>query len=364
MKKVLMRMAWALLGLGCLVCVEANAAAAPGDEIQLSTDVLRFDGDYGTKEVKVLKGKKYELFSYSDWMTCTQRKDGTLEITTKPYNFFYPRQASVILTSKKTNYSKVLTVIQTDGSRRPEVAPRLTGKNLLLLNDMDLSKAKFYYIKEIHKNKSVDNHPIKIKATRYEQGIATHAPSTMIFRLNGAKRFQTVMSIDDEIMSRNETVTHGHAAYEVLLDGKKVKEGQLNLLDNEPAVLDIDTKGAKFMTLKFIDGSSTYGDHISMGNAAFEYDGVAPVMVTEEEMNAPEPKKCAKCAQGEGPKPCCKEGVGHKCGQPGHKCDKPAGEQCPKCKAAAACPKTKATQARKHQPRKKAPVRKNRARRR
>lgn len=363
MKNVLTRMAWSLLALGCLMCVEMNAAPAAEDEIQLSTDELRFDGDYGTKEVKVLKGKKYELFSYSDWMTCKQRKDGTLEITTKPYNFFYPRQASVILTSKKTNYSKVLRVIQTDGSKRPEVAPRLTGKNLLLLNDMDLSKAKFYYIKEIRKNKSVDNHPIRIKATRYEQGIATHAPSTLIFRLNGAKRFQTVMSIDDEIMSRNETVTHGHAGYEVLLDGKKVKEGQLNLLDNEPAVIDIDTKGAKFMTLRFLDGASTYGDHISMGNAAFEYEGRAPVMVTEEEMNAPEPK----C---EGQKPCCKEGAVHQCGQAGHKCDKPADKQCPKCKEMAKCkemsncPKAKAAPAKKPLPRKKAPVRRSKARRR
>ncbi|MBQ8099274.1 MAG: NPCBM/NEW2 domain-containing protein [Bacteroidaceae bacterium] len=289
------------------------AAWAQSTEIQLSTDKLEFDGNASTKEVKILKGKNYMLFSAADWMACTEKKGGVLEISVKPYQFFYPREASVILTSKKTNYSKVLTVRQTDGLNRPAVKTKPSGSGMLFLMDMDLSKSKPFFMKEIGKNKSADGHAVKLKGSAYESAIETHAPTALHFRLNGAKRFLAEVGIDDEIMTRNETTIHGHASYEALVDGKVVKQGSFNLLDPEAVQIDVNTEGGKFFTLRFLEGESTYGDHIALGNARFEVNGEKPVMVTEEEMKEPEPApvtasacpgcsaECKDCALG------CKE---------------------------------------------------------
>lgn len=278
MKHILLRLT--LGAFSCFsVCVIAQAeTASPNDngEIVLSSDVVTFKGESGTKDIKVLKGKNYKLFCSSDWMTCEQLKNGTLRITTKPYSKFYPRKASVVLTSKKTNYSKVLTVEQTDDGKRPEFMPKATGEGLCFLTDMDLTKPTFYYIKELRKNKSADGNPLMLKSTRYENGVGNHAPSIMKFKVNGAARFIADLAIDDEVLSHINDNGFGHVVYELDLDGKAVKKGKLDMLDNQVEKLNVDLKGAEVMTLRFIEDGSNYGDHVDLGNARFEYSGVKP----------------------------------------------------------------------------------------
>ena len=290
MKKQILRETFSLMALFGLLSMPASAhqpinGGSAGDEIQTSANTVSFNGDGGTKTVSV-KGSNYELFSASDWMTCRTIKGGVLEITTKPYDFFFPRTASIILTSKKTNYSKVIEVTQKDNRQHPEVMARPQGGNLLFLTDMDLSKSKPYYIKDIKKNLSVDDFPIRMKASRYEDGIATHAPTALIFRINGATRFQADVAIDDEIIIRETAKTYGRANYEVYLDDKEILKGALNAEDPEPARFDINLQGAKYLIIRFLPGETTDGDHIDLGNGRFEYSGEKPVVVTEEEMKS------------------------------------------------------------------------------
>jgi len=258
------------------------------DEIRLNIgdSPILFGGTGGTQEVKISKGKNYQLFCLSDWMTCREGKGGILQITAKPYDFFFPRQASIILTSKKTNYSKVIMVTQKDNQSRPDVIARPEGPNLLFLTAMDLSKSKPFYINEIRKNISVDDFPISMKGSRYEDGIATHAPTALIFRINGATHFRADVGIDDEIIRRNVPETYGHVNYEVFLDEKMVKSGNINTFDKEILKLDLNLMGGKYLIIRFTAGATTDGDHIDLGNGCFEYSGEKPVVVTEEEMKA------------------------------------------------------------------------------
>lgn len=287
MKRMISRIALCtLFALPALSMAAGDAPDNSANEIQLSTDKITFTGQGGRQTVKILKGKNYELFYKSDWMTCKELKDGTLEISASPYSFFYPRTASVVLTSKKTNYSRVISVSQVERGGRPAVMEKPTGSNLLFLSDMDLSKSTFFFIKNIHKNRSVDGGAVSLKGSAYSNGIGTHAPSTMIFKVGGAKRFIADVGIDDEVIMKQNVDGFGIADYNVLLDGKSVKQGRLKLNDNAPVALDIDLAGAKILTLQFDAGTSTYGDHISLGNARFVVDGSRPVNISEAEARA------------------------------------------------------------------------------
>lgn len=258
--------------------------ATANDEFQLSKDIVSFDGNSGTQQVQILKGKNYVLFSASDWMTCTQ-KDGTLQISVQPHKSFLPRTASVILTSKKTNYSKVLTVKQRNNNK-PDIIKRTQGSNLLFLTDMDLSKSKPFFFPAITKNITVENRAINMKGTHYEDGIGTHSPTVLAFRINGATHFNGDIAIDDEIILRNAPAESGSATYSIFVDNKQVQSGEIKTMDPDAAKLDINLTGGKYFIIRLESGASTDCDHIDIGNGFFTVAGEKPVMVTEEEIKA------------------------------------------------------------------------------
>ncbi len=280
MKKQLLRATLSgLFSLGLAV----SPAFGQDTEIQLSSDIAAFGGDGGTKEIKVNKGKNFIVFNSCEWMKYDF--DGnTFKITVGPYNEFIPRKTSIVLTSKKTNYSKVLQIIQRANTNRPEVMERPTGSNLLFLTDMDLSKCTFHFIKAILKNKSIENHDIRIKGTRYKDGISTHAPSTLTFRTNGATRFCADTGIDDELVLRNAPEHYGDVYVDISVDGKVVKKGQILMKDMDVMPIDVDLKGSKYFQIKY-HTTNPDGDHVAIGNGRFEYSGARPEVVTEEEMN-------------------------------------------------------------------------------
>ena len=270
-----------LTGVFALV-LAVSPAFAQNTEIQLSSDAIGFNGNGGTQEVKVLKGKGFVVFNRCDWMKY-DFSGNTIKITAEPYNHFYPRKTSIILTSKKTNYSKVLEISQ-KSNNRPDVLERPTENGLSFLTDMDLSKCKTFYIPSVRKNVSVDGNKISLKGTYYKDGVETHAPSTMIFRINGATRFRADIGIDDEIILRNSPDQYGDADVEISIDGKTIKKGHIKMKDMDILPIDIDLKGGKYLAIRFTT-DDTGGDHIAIGNGRFNYSGSQPVAVTEEEMN-------------------------------------------------------------------------------
>jgi len=293
-------------------------AAAQSQEIQLTTDIAAFGGQGGTKEIKVTQGKNFIIFNHCDWMKY-DFKDNTFRITVTPYNSFIPRKTSIVLTSKKTNSSKVLQITQRADNNRPEMITKPQGSNLVFLDEMNLDKCPVYFIKNILKNKSVDNKDIQLKGSRYESAVETHAPSTLTFRTNGATRFQAETGIDDEIVLRNAPDHYGNVQVDISVDGKVVKKGHLLMKDMDVMPIDVDLKGSKYFQIKYYS-DNTEGDHVAIGNGRFEYSGTRPEVVTEEEMiqglKAPEktfasPTSNPQC-KGDSPtckdkKQCCKE---------------------------------------------------------
>lgn len=318
----------ALLTLPVTVTTAGRPTENPTDEIRLSTNQLSFTGQGGRQTIKVLKGKNYELFCSGNWISCKKLKNGTLEIDAEPYNYFYPRTANIVLTSKKTNYSRVINVSQMDRAGRPAVIEKQEGADLLYLSDMDLPKATFYYIKGICKNRSADGNAISLKGSVYRNGIGTHAPSTLTFKVNGAKRFIADLGTDDEIIMSNRPSDYGIADYNIFVNGRSVESGRVKPTDNHAVKLDIDLTGAKTFAIRMEPGVTTSGDHISLGNARFIVNGKHPVNISEAEAEVLM-KGCTRMPRAKN----------EQCPGCGPECNN-CGKGCASCNACKACKKT------------------------
>lgn len=253
----------------------------PRDLIQVSSDEVSMKYDQTTDQVVVTAKSAYELYCRSSWLKVSQ-EGNLLKITTVGQNEeFVPRKARIILTTKKENVSRVITVTQMPEPGHDQYFALPKEGNILPMAKMDLSKATHDpYIKEVLVNKSVDGHQIRIKNNTYESAIATHAPSKFVVKLNGAMRFVADVAIDDDILSRTAH-NHGNALYKVLLDGKEVAAGRITILDKKPAHLDINTHGAQKMEIILDPDGSNWGDHVDFGNPYFELTADKPELVEE-----------------------------------------------------------------------------------
>ena len=250
----------------------------PRELIQVSTDDVQISFDQTEASVFVTAKSPYELYCRSKWLTASE-KDGQILISAQQNDSFVPRTARIILTTKKENVSRVVTVTQKPEPGHDQFFALPTSGNFVKLADLDLSKATHdKYIKEILIDKSVDGHKIRIKNNTYESAIATHAPSTFKIKLNGAMRFVCDLGIDDEILNRTVN-NHGNALYKVLLDGKEAAAGRITILDKQAVHLDINTHGAKMMEIEFDPDGSNWGDHIDLGNPYFELTADKPEVV-------------------------------------------------------------------------------------
>lgn len=264
-----------------ILLLAGGATAMAQGDISVDKSELNFDTNGGKAVVTITEGSDYELFSRCDWMTCTAQNDGTLLIEVEPYVKFYPRRACVVLTSLKTNYSKVIEVQQTGENGRPAYLAAPAGEGIVLLSDMDLTLAKPYFIKEVHKNRSADGNPITLKTTRYDTGIGTHAPTVLAFKVNGATAFAADIAIDDEVLLSGN-VDYGQVGYRVLIDGQEKESGKLLMFDNDVVSLNLDLTGAETMRIELTDLGSANGDHVSLGNAYFVVDGEQPVCIPKD----------------------------------------------------------------------------------
>lgn len=253
----------------------------PRDLIQVSTDDVQLAYNQTSKTVFVTAKSAYELYCRCPWLKVVEQ-DGKITVTAEPNESFVPRTGRIILTTKKENVSRVISVTQNPEPGHDKYFALPKEGNILPLADLDLSKATHdNYIKEIKKNKSIDGKEIRIKNNRYESAIATHAKSVFNIKLNGAMRFVTDLGIDDGILSRSPE-NHGDAVYKILLDGKEVASGRITILDKEAAHVDINTHGAQMMQIVLDTNGSNWGDHIDLGNPYFELTADKPELVDVE----------------------------------------------------------------------------------
>lgn len=264
-----------ILCLAILACC-MNILAVNAQEFLLERDVLNVGSQPEINKVKVLKSSPYVLFSACDWLVATQNEDGSIQIETKANKGFLPRTAMVILTSKKTNYSKVLKVEQETGRSKVIVPP--VGANRAFLGDMNLSNAESAWIPKPVKDISAGQNTLTLKGSKYVMGVGTHAPSRFKVILNGAKRFHAVMGIDDEVWLSGDTQRYGNVDYQIYLDSILVRSGNLLMTQDQPQTVDLDLAGAKEMLIVIKEGDVNYGDHVDLCNAYFEYQGKKPEM--------------------------------------------------------------------------------------
>ena len=269
-----------LLFGGAAICeaVADDKYFQPRELIQVSNDNVEIAYDQTSAEVAVTAKSAYELYCRSPWLTVVQ-EGTTLKISAKANDDFVPRSAKIILTTKRENVSRVITVTQKPEPGHDQFFGLPKEGNILPLASLDLSKATHdKFIKEVLKNRSVEGGTIKIKNNTYESAVATHANSTFKIKLNGAMRFVTDLGIDDAILNRSAE-THGDAKYRFLLDGKEVAAGRITITDKTAPHIDINTHGAKVLEIVFDSNGSNWGDHIDMGNPYFELTADKPELI-------------------------------------------------------------------------------------
>ena len=118
---------------------------------------------------------------------------------------------------------------------------------------------------------SVEGNVLTLKGTVYTSGVGTHATSQMVVQLNGASWFTALLGIDDEAAAA------GNCTYTIVGKGGKpeetLKSGTITRGDAEPAEIDVNCNGFKYLIITVDQGSSPEGDHVDWVNARFERSG-------------------------------------------------------------------------------------------
>jgi hypothetical protein len=117
----------------------------------------------------------------------------------------------------------------------------------------------------LQKNKSVWEKPMTIAGKPFRRGLGTHAPSKLVYALNGEfRRFQAWAGADN---ATAPTVT-----FEVWVDGKKRWESGLMTQNDAAKPVDVDVTNAKELVLIVGDGGNGIAaDHADWAEARFLY---------------------------------------------------------------------------------------------
>ena len=112
----------------------------------------------------------------------------------------------------------------------------------------------------LQKNRSVWKKPMTIGSQRFLRGLGTHAPSKIVYALDGKyRRFQTWAGPD---ANTRPTVT-----FEIWVDGVKKWQSGLMTRDSPAAWVDLDVSGAKTLELVVGDAGDFTSDHADWAEA-------------------------------------------------------------------------------------------------
>lgn len=112
----------------------------------------------------------------------------------------------------------------------------------------------------LQKNRSVWEKPMQIAGTAYQRGLGTHAPSKIVYRLEGKyRRFQAWAGADG-----NTTPT---VRFEVRLDGTKRWDSGPMVRETPAARVDLDLSGVQTLELIVDDLGNGNADHADWADA-------------------------------------------------------------------------------------------------
>lgn len=146
-------------------------------------------------------------------------------------------------------------LLQTTASA--EEAPD-TKNRVYLTPEMATSVENF---QAVQTNLNFEGNPISIGGQQFERGLGVHAPSKIVFPLDGKYATFHVFPGPDDANS-------GFLEMKILVDEKEVwASGQVNKRRYSPVPLDFPVAGAKTLTLIVDECDERGGDHADWGDA-------------------------------------------------------------------------------------------------
>jgi hypothetical protein len=115
-------------------------------------------------------------------------------------------------------------------------------------------------------NKSIQGTDLQIRETKYKQGIGTHAPSEIVFDLEGkVKKFSCLVGPDKSGGTADIII------FKVSGDGNKLFESPVMRGSVEPMPVDLNVSGVKELNLQVLYGGAEQGwGHADWINVKFE----------------------------------------------------------------------------------------------
>ncbi|SMD23301.1 NPCBM/NEW2 domain-containing protein [Kibdelosporangium aridum] len=101
-----------------------------------------------------------------------------------------------------------------------------------------------------------DGKPLTINGNVYAKGLGAHAPTQMVFYLDGkCSGLTSIVGIDDD---RNDANKVGSASFEIWADGAKVADSGVRTWRDDPISISAALAGATYLRLVVTDGGDTY----------------------------------------------------------------------------------------------------------
>lgn len=154
--------------------------------------------------------------------------------------------------------------------------PTAAHAETVFVSSLDLSHIEQGW-GEIHADKSVEGHKLRIAGTSFGRGVGTHADSEFVIDLaKGSSRFNASVGVDDEVAGSPSSIR-----FEVLADGGKSLWSSGVMKAGDPAkAIDVDVTGLDHLTLKVDDaGDSNQFDHADWAEARLEVTAAQPKIV-------------------------------------------------------------------------------------
>jgi alpha-galactosidase len=116
---------------------------------------------------------------------------------------------------------------------------------------------------ELHRDKSVDNHPLSIGGRKFDRGLGTHANSSLRIALNGkAGQFTASTGVDDEAGQR------GSVTFSISGDNRTLWESGVMRGGDAPRSVSVDLRGINTLVLHVGDaGDGIDFDHADWADA-------------------------------------------------------------------------------------------------
>ena len=147
----------------------------------------------------------------------------------------------------------------------PPPPPPCNGQTTTYLSDINWTSADNNY-GPVKLDLSNGNNPLTINGQVYSKGLGAHAPSDIVYQLNGQyDRFKSDVGIDDE------TCASGSVIFEVWADGVMIYQSPLLTQADDAVSIDLNIQGVNELRLIVDKAANNYWcDHADWADARLE----------------------------------------------------------------------------------------------